>query len=97
VAIQSFELVLDMLPDDHYSDHMARTVTATQAKAHILALLDEVEAGDEVEITRHGRLVARLVPARGPMALKGKYAGLVRINVSDDEELFSTGEPWETM
>ena len=51
---------------------MTRTVTATEAKAKILALLDEVAAGDEIEITKHGRVVARLVPAKGPKALKGK-------------------------
>ena len=28
----------------------------------ILALLDDVAAGDEVEITKHGRVVAQLVP-----------------------------------
>jgi prevent-host-death family protein len=73
---------------------MAKTVTATEAKAHTLALLDDVEAGEEVEITRHGRLVARLLPARGAAALMGKYAGLVTINVTDERELFSTGEVW---
>ena len=73
---------------------MAKTVTATEAKTHILALLDDVEAGEEIEITRHGRLVARLVPARGGAALMGKYAGLVTINVTDERELFSTGEVW---
>jgi prevent-host-death family protein len=83
-----------VLLDDHYSDHMAKTVTATEAKAHILALLDDVEAGEEIEITRHGRLVARLVPARGAAALMGKYAGLVTFNVTDERELFSTGEVW---
>ena len=83
-----------MLHDDHYSDHMAKTVTATEAKTHILALLDDVEAGEEIEITRHGRLVARLVPARGGAALMGKYAGLIWTNVEDEEELFSTGEEW---
>jgi prevent-host-death family protein len=73
---------------------MARTVTATEAKATLLALLDAAEAGEEIEITRHGRLVARLVPARGGAALKGKYAGLVWTNVDDDELLMSTGEEW---
>ena len=79
---------------DHYSDHMVRSVTATEAKARILALLDEVEAGEEVEITRHGRLVARLVPARGATALRGRYAGQVTI-AADDDALFSTGVAWE--
>ena len=82
-----------MVGSDHYSDHMVRTVTATEAKARILALLDEVEAGEEIEITRHGRLVARLVPARGGAALKGRFRGLVTIP-DDDELLFSTGVDW---
>ena len=51
---------------------MTRRVTATEAKAKMLALLNEVAAGGEVEITRHGRAVARLVPAGGPHALKGR-------------------------
>ena len=68
---------------DHYSDHMAKRVSATEAKATILALLDEVEAGEEVEITRHGRLVARLVAARPGHALKGKFAGVVWQTVDD--------------
>lgn len=83
-----------MLLADHYSDHMVKSVTATEAKAHILALLDDVEAGEEVEITRHGRLVARLVPARGGGALRGKYAGQAWTNVEDEDLLFSTGEAW---
>src|ERR1019366_5126734 len=38
---------------DLYTDRMSRTVTATEAKAKILALLDDVAAGDELEITKH--------------------------------------------
>ena len=74
---------------------MMRTVTATEAKAKILALLDEVAAGEEIEITKHGRTVARLVPAKGPHSLKGMFAGVVTSMV-DDEQLFSTGEVWRT-
>ena len=72
---------------------MTRTRTATEAKATILALLDEVAAGDEIEITKHGRVVARLVPAGGPHSLKGKLAGIAASS-SDDEGLFTTGAPW---
>jgi prevent-host-death family protein len=66
---------------------MAKRVSATEAKAHILSLLDEVEAGEEVEITRHGRLVARIVPARPGLALKGRFRGQVVQLVSDEELL----------
>jgi len=71
---------------------MAKTVSATEAKAKILALLDEVEAGEEIEITRHGRLVARLVPARPGLALTGKFRGLVEQLVSDDELMAPIGD-----
>lgn len=72
---------------------MIRKLTATEAKAKILSLLDDVAAGEEVEITKHGRTVARLVPAGGPQALKGKLAG-VAMTATDDESVFSTGVKW---
>jgi prevent-host-death family protein len=40
-----------------------RTVGVFEAKNHLTALLDEVEGGREVLITRRGKPVARLVPA----------------------------------
>ncbi len=40
-----------------------RQVQATQAKARLAALLREVERGETIEITRHGKAVAHLVPA----------------------------------
>ena len=73
---------------------MTRTVTATDAKARILSLLDDVAAGEEVEITKHGRVVARLVPATGPHALRARLEG-VAVSDADDDALFATGERWE--
>ncbi len=37
-----------------------------EAKTHLSALLDEVERGVEVVITRRGVAVARLIPANSP-------------------------------
>lgn len=39
------------------------TVGAYQAKTHLPELLDKVEAGEQITITRHRRPVARIVPA----------------------------------
>ena len=39
------------------------TVGAYNAKTHLAKLLDKVQAGEQVTITRHGRPVARMVPA----------------------------------
>ncbi|MGH7642882.1 MAG: type II toxin-antitoxin system Phd/YefM family antitoxin [Candidatus Dormibacteria bacterium] len=68
-------------------------MTATEFKARALALLDDVAAGDEIEITKHGRTVARLIGARGPHALRGRLAPISR-STPDDESLFTTGVPW---
>jgi antitoxin (DNA-binding transcriptional repressor) of toxin-antitoxin stability system len=42
------------------------TVNLAHAKAHLSELLDKVESGEEVIITRHGRPVAHLRQAVSP-------------------------------
>lgn len=81
------------VPPGYYSGPMAKRVTATEVKATILRLLDDAAAGEEIEITRHGRPVARLVPASGARTLKGSCEGQAMTAVVE-EQLFSTGQPW---
>ena len=42
------------------------TINLTQAKARLSELLDRIEAGHEVVITRRGKAVAHLSPATRP-------------------------------
>lgn len=42
------------------------TVNLAHAKAHLSELLDKVEAGEEVLITRRGRAVGRISPVARP-------------------------------
>lgn len=72
---------------------MPRQVTATDAKARILRLLDDAAAGEEIEITKHGRTVARLVPAHGARTLKGSFEG-VAVTAANEQDLLSTDAPW---
>ncbi|MCD6681087.1 MAG: type II toxin-antitoxin system prevent-host-death family antitoxin [Burkholderiaceae bacterium] len=58
-----------------YYDHVVivlerrmKTVPVVEVKAKLSALLAEVARGEEIAITRHGRIVARLVPDRPTMA-----------------------------
>ena len=44
------------------------TVGSYEAKTHLPQLLDRVEHGETIVITRHGRPVARLVPATAEKA-----------------------------
>jgi prevent-host-death family protein len=39
-----------------------REVQASEAKVHLPQLLDDVERGETIIITRHGRPIARIVP-----------------------------------
>jgi len=39
-----------------------REVQSSDAKAHLPQILDEVERGETIIITRHGRPIARIVP-----------------------------------
>ena len=80
--------------NDQYSGHMAKRVNATTAKSNFLRLLGEAAAGEEIEITRHGRPVARLVPPSGAHSLEGLFQGRARTAV-DEEALLSTEEMWD--
>ena len=42
------------------------TVTLAEAKTHLSHLLDKVEAGEEVTITRRGQPIARITPVTKP-------------------------------
>ena len=42
------------------------TVNLTHAKAHLSELLDKVETGEEIVITRRGRAVAYISPTTTP-------------------------------
>lgn len=51
------------------------TVNLAQAKAHLSELLDRVEGGEEVVITRHGRPVAHLSATSRPKRPLRSLAG----------------------
>ena len=50
-----------------------RTVSETEVKENLHALLDEVAQGAHIAITRSGREVARLVPTEGPRISRQQF------------------------
>jgi prevent-host-death family protein len=72
---------------------MVTQVTAAEAMEEMLALLDEVVAGQEIEITRGGRTVARIVPVAGSHPLKSSLVGIAK-TAATDEMLFATAAGW---
>ena len=57
----------------------SNTVGAYEAKTHLSELLERVEAGQEITITRHGASVARLVPVTKKATLEERSAAIERI------------------
>lgn len=71
-------------------------MTATELKAHIRAVLDRVAAGEEVEITKHGHTIARLLPARRSSRLQGCMARVAKTAPdATEEDLYQTHARWE--
>lgn len=66
---------------------MTKSVGVHEAKTHLSRLLEAVEAGEEVEITRRGVTVARLVPPRPEMRRLGGDQGLVVVHDDFDAPL----------
>jgi prevent-host-death family protein len=63
-------------------------VSVYDAKTHLSRLLDAVEAGEEVVITRNGRPVARLVPAvPAPRRRFGTMPGVATVRADFDDPL----------
>ena len=51
-----------------------RHVQSTEAKAQLARLLSDVERGETITITRHGKAIARLVPAAADEAQQRQAA-----------------------
>jgi prevent-host-death family protein len=67
------------------------TVGAFEAKTHLSELLDRVEAGEEVTITRHGSPVAQLVPVRKRTSREARRAAIQAIrNLAKGNTLAAT-------
>jgi prevent-host-death family protein len=72
-----------------------RTIRASEAKTRFLSLLDDVERGETVLITRHGKTIARISPQpeidteRVKRAIDGMRALRQRIGKMSLEEILS--------
>jgi prevent-host-death family protein len=72
-----------------------QTYQASEAKTHFLRILDDVERGETVLITRHGKAVARISPQveidreRVQRATEGMRALRQRVGKMSLEEILS--------
>jgi prevent-host-death family protein len=69
-----------------------REITATQFKAQVLHLLDEVaESGQPLVITKHGKPVARLQAVAPRQVLRGS----AKLSLTDDELVSASMDTWD--
>ena len=57
----------------------SNVVGAYEAKTHLSELLERVEAGEEITITKHGAPIARLVPVKKEASAEERLAAIERI------------------
>jgi prevent-host-death family protein len=68
------------------------TVGSYEAKTHLPRLLERVERGETIIITRHGKAVARLVPAT-PTAAQPEIAEVIEaMRVFQEQEAPTLGD-----
>jgi prevent-host-death family protein len=72
-----------------------QTIQASEAKTKFLTLLDDVERGASIQVTRHGKPIARIIPEaqvdreRVERAVEGMRALRQRIGKMSIEEILS--------
>ncbi len=77
-------------PEDDM-DH-GSSVSVAEAKSHLSEILDRVEAGEEVVITRRGKAVARLKPERRRAPTETDFEKLRELRNSMPMATVSAGE-----
>lgn len=71
-----------------------QTIGAFQAKTHFSALLDQVEKGEQIIITKHGHPVAKMIPAR----IKNQEKKLITIqNLKNFSQSNLLGLDWKEL
>lgn len=72
-----------------------KQVGILEAKTHLSGLVSEVEAGEDVVITRHGRPVARLVRAAPERTAGPETAEQIRAVRAEIERRFGVDETFD--
>jgi antitoxin (DNA-binding transcriptional repressor) of toxin-antitoxin stability system len=72
---------------------MADSVNVSEARAALPRLLDRVEAGEEIEVSRHGKVVAVLVRPDALHARRGRPA-LARAAALEERLQLARGRAW---
>jgi prevent-host-death family protein len=82
----------------HYKGMKNRVVNVTEFKARCLALLEDVSRhGGSITITKRGRPLASVVPARRQAWKSPEGSWVGKVSIADDLEEMDTAELWDVL
>ena len=70
-------------------------VNVTELRQNLTAYLAEVQAGGEIEVTVHGKVIARIVPEAGRQAAARKYLKSLRKSAVIGDIVSPSGDTWD--
>lgn len=70
-------------------------VNVTELRQHLPAYLAEVQKGGEIEVTVHGRVIARIVPEQDRQAAARKFLKSLRKTAVIGDVISPSGDVWD--
>jgi prevent-host-death family protein len=70
-------------------------VNVTELRQNLPAYLAEVQKGGEIEVTVHGKVIARIVPEAGRQAAARKYLKSLRKSAVIGDIVSPGGDTWD--
>ena len=70
-------------------------VNVTELRQNLPAYLAEVQEGGEIEVTVHGKVIARIVPEAGRQAAARQYLKSLRKSAVIGDIVSPSGDPWD--
>ena len=70
-------------------------VNVTELRQNLPAYLAEVQKGGEIEVTVHGKVIARIVPEAGRQAAARKYLKSLRKSAVIGDIISPSGDVWD--
>jgi len=72
-----------------------REVNVTELRSHLPAYLGQVQAGEEIVVTLHGKAIARLLPSLDVSEAARKQLKALRKKSHVGDVISPVGEAWE--
>lgn len=70
-------------------------VNVTELRQHLPSYLGKVQEGEEIQVTLHGRVIARIVPVRDEAAAARQRLLAIQEQCSLGDILSPSGEEWD--